>query len=111
MRAVTDWMPERLLQMGPWGLAYWQWIGGVVALAVAIVVGRLVARIVVGFAARGAARTEGKWDDEVLARLARPLRLLGCVIAARALLPALELPARADAAVKGVLLAVFGLAL
>jgi len=111
MRAVTDWMPERLLQMGPWGLAYWQWIGGVVALAVAIVVGRLVARILVGFAARGAARTEAKWDDEVLARLARPLRLLGCVIAARALLPALELPARADAAVKGVLLAVFGLAL
>ena len=107
---MTEWMPEPLLHMGPWGLAYWQWIGSVVALAVAIFGGRLVARVLVWLALQLAAYTETTWDDEVLARLARPIRLLGCVIAARALLPALELPAGVDTAAKSVLLALFGTA-
>lgn len=111
MRAVTEWIPERLLHMGPWGLAYWQWIGSALALAIAIVGGRLVARILVWAAGQLAARTEAKWDDEVLARIARPMRLLGCVIAARMLLPVLELPPRVAASVTGVLLAAFGIAL
>jgi MscS family membrane protein len=110
MRAVTEWIPEPLLSMGPGGLAYWQWIGSALALAAAIIGGRLVARILVWTALRFAARTDAKWDDEVLARLARPLRLLGCVIGARALLPALALPARVETSVKGVLLAAFGIA-
>lgn len=108
---MTDWMPAPLLRMGPWGLAYWQWIGGPVALVAAVIVGRLVARLVLWAAARFAARTDARWDDELLARIGRPLRLLGCVIAARMLLPALELPADAGAAVKEVLLAAFGFAL
>jgi MscS family membrane protein len=111
MRAVTEWMPERFLEMGPWGLAYWQWIGSALALAIAIVGGRLVGRILVWVAAQFASRTEATWDDEVLARLARPMRLLGCVIAARMLLPALELPPKLVASVKDVLLAAFGVAL
>jgi len=110
MRAVNEWMPEPLLPMGPWGLAYWQWIGSALALIIAIVGGRLVARILVWVALRVAARTDVTWDDEILVRLARPLRLLGCVIGARMLLPALELPERADAGVKGALLGAFGLA-
>jgi MscS family membrane protein len=111
MRAVTDWMPEPLLQPGPWGLAYWQWIGSVVALALAIVGGRLVARILIRAGAQLTSRTDAKWDDEALVRLGRPVRLLGCVIAARMLLPALELPVNVDARAKDVLLAAFGLAL
>ncbi len=108
---MTDWIPEPLLRTGPWGLAYWQWIGSAVALVLAIVVGRLAARVVLWAAARLAARTDSKWDDEALARLGRPLRLLGCVVVARVLLPVLELPASADGSVKQVLLAAFGLAL
>jgi MscS family membrane protein len=109
MRAVIDWIPEPLRQMGPWGLAYWQWIGSALALIVAIIGGRLVARSLIWLGLRLAAQTETTWDDELLARLARPLRLLGCVIAGRALLPALELPAYVEATVKSVLLAMFGL--
>jgi MscS family membrane protein len=110
MRAVHDWIPEPLLPMGPWGLAYWQWMGSAAALVLAIVGGRLVARILVRIALRLAARTDSTWDDELLTRLARPLRLLGCVIAARMMLPALELPPDVDASVKSVLLAAFGVA-
>lgn len=108
---MTDWIPDPLLQMGPWGLAYWQWLGSVLALAIAIVGGRLVARVLVWAAARLAARTDTKWDDEVLVRMARPLRLLGCVVGARMLLPALELPAHVDRHTKSVLFAAFGIAL
>ncbi|HSK04118.1 MAG TPA: mechanosensitive ion channel family protein [Kofleriaceae bacterium] len=108
---MTEWIPEPLLQPGPWGLAYWQWIGSAVALVIAIILGRLGTRLVLWAAGRLTERTESKWDDEALARLGRPLRLLGCVIAARMLLPLLELPASADASVKQVLLAAFGVAL
>lgn len=102
-------MPEPLLRTGPWGLAYWQWIGSAAALVIAVSLGRFVARFLVWLAGRITARTESTWDDVALARLARPLRLLGCVVAARMLLPALELPAAAAATTKDVLLAVFGL--
>ena len=108
---MTDWIPEPLLRTGPWGLAYWQWIGSVLAFLIAVVGGRFVAHILVWAAARLAARTDTKWDDELLVRLARPLRLLGVVIAARLLLPVFELPEDADYSVKRVLLAAFGVAL
>lgn len=97
--------------MGPAGLAYWQWIGCVLALAVAVIGGRFVARILVWSVSRLTASTETAWDDELIRRLARPLRLLGCVVAARMLLPLLELPSDTEESTKGILLAVFGVAL
>src|SRR5262245_24396772 len=103
-------MPEPLLRTGPWGLAYWQWIGSAAAIVVAVIVGRIVARFLVWIAGRITVRTASTWDDVALARLARPLRLIGCVVAARALLPALELRAAITATTKDVLLAIFGLA-
>jgi MscS family membrane protein len=108
--AVTDWIPEPLLRMGPGGLAYWQWIGVVVGIVLAVLGGRFVARVIVWSVSRLTASTETTWDDQMLARLARPLRLLGCVVAARLLLPVLELPGAIDDAVKDVLLAAFGIA-
>jgi MscS family membrane protein len=110
MRGVNEWMPEPLLRMGPAGLAYWQWLGSVVALAIAIIGGRLVARVLMWGATRFTASTDARWDDEVLARLGRPMRLLGCVIAARALLPLLDLPGDLEDSTTSVLLAVFGIA-
>jgi MscS family membrane protein len=101
-------MPEPLLHLGPGGLAYWQWIGIAVAIPLAVIAGRVVARLLVWTASRVTARTESTWDDEALARLTRPVRLLGCVVAARLLLPVLELPAVAAATTKEVLLASFG---
>lgn len=108
--AVTDWIPEPLLRLGPAGLAYWQWIGAAMGIAIAVIGGRFVARVLVWSVSRVTATTATTWDDELLERLARPLRLLGCVVAARLLLPVLELPSAADTGAKDVLLAAFGVA-
>jgi MscS family membrane protein len=105
---MTDWIPEPLLRSGPWGLAYWQWIGAVVALAVAIVGGRLVARGLVWAGRRLTEHTETRWDDEAIDQLARPLRFIGVVIAARILASMLALPAAILNTTLDVLLAAFG---
>ena len=86
-RAVTQYIPESLLQVGPWGLAYWQWLGIGIALVIAFIAGRIASRTVLWIGHRIVARTESKLDDEALARLNRPVRFIGKVIAARAVLP------------------------
>lgn len=102
-------MPEALLKLGPWGLAYWQWIGLAAGLLVAIVAGRLVAHLLVWTLRRLTARTDNPWDDRAIARIARPLHLLGIVTAARLVVPFLELPAHALAWVVDLQLAAFGI--
>ena len=102
-------MPESLLKLGPWGLAYWQWLGIAIALAIAFIVGRLASRIVLWIGGRVVTRTESTVDDEALKRLNRPVRFLGKVLAARALLPWLELPLDAENTTKDVLLAALGI--
>jgi MscS family membrane protein len=106
---MTEYMPESLLKMGPWGLAYWQWLGIAIALVIAFLAGRVASRVVLWIGARVVTRTESTVDDEALARLNRPVRFLGKVIAARAVLPVLELPAGAESTTKSVLLALLGL--
>jgi MscS family membrane protein len=101
-------MPEALQQLGPLDLAYWQWIGIAVALPIAIIGGRVAARGLLWMVGKLTARTDARWDDEALTRLGRPTRFLGKVVAARSLLPLLELPASADSVVRDVLLATFG---
>jgi MscS family membrane protein len=105
---MTDYIPESLLKMGPWGLAYWQWIGIGIAIVVAFIAGRIASRVVLWVGHRIASRTESKLDDEALARLNRPMRFLGKILAARALLPLLELPNPAAPAARNVLLAAMG---
>ncbi len=60
MRAVIEWMPEPLLRMGPWGLAYWQWIGELRGAHRRDLRGRLIATtsIVGGAAGRRAHRRQ-----------------------------------------------------
>ena len=94
--------------MGPWGLAAWQWIGIAAALVIAFFTGRIVARLVIWSAQRITIKTESKWDDEALDRLARPLRFVGKVVVARMLMPVLELPAPIESATKNGLLGAFG---
>jgi len=105
---VTDYMPESLLKLGPWGLAYWQWIGIAIALVIAFIAGRIASRLVLWIGNRIVSRTESTVDDEALKRLNRPVRFLGKVIAARAVLPLIELPARSEATTKDVLLGALG---
>jgi MscS family membrane protein len=106
---MTEYMPDSLLKMGPWGLAYWQWLGIAVALVIAFIAGRVASRVVLWVGARVVTRTESTVDDEALTRLNRPVRFLGKVLAARALLPVLELPSGAFETTKSVLLALLGI--
>ncbi len=105
---AMKWIPEPLHALGPWGLAYWQWIGLVVAFLVAIIIGRIAGRVVIWVAFRLAVRTATPWDDAAVQRLGRPIRFLGKVLVARALLPLLELPAAATSLGHDVLLAALG---
>jgi MscS family membrane protein len=101
-------MPASLLKLGPWGLAYWQWLGIAIAIVLAFVAGRVASRIVLWIGNRIVSRTESTVDDEALKRLNRPVRFLGKVLAALAILPLLELPARFADTTGSVLLALLG---
>ncbi len=106
---MPDYMPESLRALGPWGLAYWQWLGIALALVAAFIAGRIASRAVLWIGKRIVSRTESTVDDEALERLNRPVRFLGKVLAARAMLPLLELPANVENATKNVLLAALGI--
>src|SRR5687767_9650668 len=105
---VSEYMPESLLKLGPWGLAYWQWLAIAIALAIAFIAGRVASRAVLWIGHRIVARTESKVDDEALTRLNRPVRFLGKVLAARAVLPLIELPTNVEDTAKNVLLGMLG---
>lgn len=108
-RDVIEYMPDELLKLGPWGLAYWQWLGIAIALVIAFIAGRVASRLVLWIGARVVKRTESTVDDEALVRLNRPVRFLGKILAARGLLPFLELPPNVYSATKSVLLALMGI--
>ena len=61
------------------GLEAWQWLGLVVALVVAVVVGRLGGGVVKQVA-KLARKTDVRWDDELASALKRPSNLLITVI-------------------------------
>jgi MscS family membrane protein len=105
---MTDYLPKSLLELGPWGLAYWQWIGIGVAIVIAFIVGRILSRLVLWIGHRVVTRTESTVDDEALKRLNRPVRFLGKVISARVVVPLIELPDNVESAVCNVLLALIG---
>jgi small-conductance mechanosensitive channel len=86
-----EWMPEAVAAP-VWGLAAWQWVGLVLAAAVAIVIGRAVTFVATKFAGRLAKRTEAEWDDELVVALRRPARFGVGVFAFDQLVRALDLP-------------------
>jgi len=104
-------MPESLTAIGPYGLAYWQWIGAALLILASWILGRLVARIVI-WGLRGVSRrTETTIDDELIGSLRRPLRLLASIGLARVAVPLLELPRDAHVLALDVLLPGFAIAL
>jgi MscS family membrane protein len=106
-----SWIPEPLRALGPADLAWWQWIG-LVALALAgIALGLLAAAVVRRSLSNLVARSAVTWDDQLLDRLRRPLRLLCALAVYRLALPLLELPPAAMDVAGDVLYVVFGLAL
>lgn len=64
------------LQVTIVGMAAWQWIGLLLAIVVAIVIGRMGSFAILYLAARVAARTRVAWDDELVVAMRSLSRLL-----------------------------------
>ena len=108
---LERYLPAPLLQPGPRGLLWWQWLAipGLVALALAL--GALLgwlSRLVLG---RLASRTRTTWDDALLREVSGPLTALWAVGVVSLLLPGLGLGAAAESAFGHVLRAVTYLSL
>jgi MscS family membrane protein len=88
---LEEHLPEALLRRGPRGLLWWQWLAVPVLVALALVAGAAL-----GYATRRAlghlaARTEARWDDLVVERLARPLTAFWAIALFTLLQPGLGL--------------------
>jgi MscS family membrane protein len=106
-RWLRDVLPESLLQPGPQGLFWWQWVAFPVLALAAWVVGRLLRWLTVAVIRKVARRTKATWDDSIAARLRGPLTLGWALGLLYALLPWLYLPKTGEAFVRQVLFAGF----
>jgi small-conductance mechanosensitive channel len=107
-------LPPSLARLQLGHLALWQWLGILLALPLAYVLGRLVAFLVGIVAARITKQTPAKWDDQLVERLRGPSRIFCALVAFNALLEPLTLPAAAVGTLGNILkigfLAVLGFA-
>jgi small-conductance mechanosensitive channel len=78
------------------GLAAWQWLGLLVAMVLAIAIGRALTFIGTRIGARLARKTSAVWDDELVAALRRPSRFLFGALAMNELRTALALAEAPD---------------
>lgn len=111
MEQDPTWIPDAFREIGPAGLAWWQWIGVLVVSLAAVILGRLAAALVRRALARAVARSSTTWDDQLLDRLNGPLRLFAAVVLARFGLPWLQLPYDAHDTARDILVVVIGLAI
>ncbi len=109
--SLAELMPEPLLLVGPGGLAAWQWIGLVLVVLLAWMIGRLGAWVFTWAGAKLAGRTTTSLDDELLAKLRSPLRALASVGLIRVGAIPLELHPAAQRVLHEVLLALFAFSL
>ena len=95
-RWVLEHLPPALLEPGPLGLMWWQWLGLPAAVLAAWFLGFFLACVSRVFLARLVARTKATWDDAVLARIGGPLTLAWLLAVMFALLPLVGLAAADD---------------
>jgi MscS family membrane protein len=95
-RWLRQHLPDRLLEVGPRGLLWWQWLAFPSLAIVAWLFGRLFAWLARRALKPLAGRVKGRWDDELLERLSGPFTLFGATVALRAALPALSLSPSAE---------------
>lgn len=102
-RAEPTWLTGRLLSplllAGPLGLMWWQWVGAILLLIVAWVVGHVMGRLLHSAFSVATRRTATTWDDLVIQRLGAPVTATCSLIVGVMLLPLLELSAGATDAV------------
>jgi MscS family membrane protein len=94
---VRTWLPPRLLESGPLGLFYWQWIGLPVLVLMSLVLGRtllLVTSLVLGPLLR---RTRDGWGWDLLTRLRGPLTVTYALVVASGFLRRVALHPPAEA--------------
>jgi MscS family membrane protein len=104
---IAENVPEWMLRVGPGGLAVWQWLGLVVIIIAAWLVGFALAWLVVRVATAMTTRTTTSFDDELVARLRTPLRWLIVVGLVRAQIRMLDLGPSAHGYAMSALLATF----
>jgi MscS family membrane protein len=97
--------------MGPGGLALWQWLGLVVVLGLAWLIGRAGAWLFTWIAGKLVGRTATNIDDELVIQLRSPLRMLASLGLIRLGIVPLELGATPTRACHEILLALFAIAL
>jgi len=107
--SLTRWIPEPLLTIGPWDLAYWQWIAIAVLIVLALIIGKVAVWCFSWIVKRIVDKTTTTLDDELITRLRRPLRLLGTIAVFRLAMPLLELPEHRAGTITNVLLAALAL--
>ena len=109
LMSLTRWIPEPLLSIGPWDLAYWQWIAIAVLIVLALIIGKVAVWAFSWALKRIVDRTATTLDDELVAALRRPLRLVGTIAVFRLAMPLLELPDHRAETIQDILLALFAL--
>ena len=102
-RSPLEYLPAPLLEPGPLGLTWWQWLAIPGGLVLAAMVGKAAGYLSRRLLARLSARTATPWDDELLARLAAPLTVLWALAAAYLIAIGLGLPDGAEGSVVRVI--------
>ncbi len=108
---IAEYVPQWMLTQGPGGLAVWQWLGIVVVLFLAWLVGYLGMWLVVRVAAAMTRHSSTTFDDEMLARLKAPARALVILALVRAQIRLLDLDTAAHDVATSILLATFAVIL
>lgn len=82
---LRDHLPAALQGMGPWGIAWWQWLSLLLLIPTSALIGQLALRPVQTLLRRLVQRTTSDLDDRLVDATRGPLVLLVAGIASRAL--------------------------
>jgi MscS family membrane protein len=96
-------LPAPLLDEGPRGLLWWQWLAIPVFVLLALAGGAALGWLTRRILGHLATRTRTRWDEELLGRVSRPLALLWAVGLFAALQPWLNLGAGSARVIEHVL--------
>jgi MscS family membrane protein len=108
---LPDWLPQPLLQPGPAGVLWWQWLALPALAGLILLVGRALAAATRTLVLHVSYRTSSKWDERFFERTASALTILWSVAAATVVIRWLALPPGVEAMVRSLLSAALLLAI
>lgn len=89
---IEESLPASFSTIAFWNLALWQWLGLIVALLLAWLVGVLVAALALRIGHQVTSRTEVGWDDRLIDTLRGPTRFVIALVVFRVSMKELRLP-------------------